>query len=278
MEHELIKTIVSRVAADILQAGGTGRIGPPIPAGVSNRHVHLSEEDLAKLFKNGLTKWRDLSQPGQFAAQETVILAGPKGTLEKVRVLGPARKRSQAEITVSDAYQLGVAALVRESGKIAGTPGITIIGSDGSVQIDEGVIVAQRHLHMTPEDAEVFKVKDGDLVEIAAGEARALIFDQVIVRVSPDYQLAFHIDFEEANAAGLKQDDPVRLVGLSRSSRIDAQVTEEPANRQGPGLTLITEEVARQAQGSLYLTPGGLITPLARDMIRERGIEVITLK
>lgn len=268
MKEDLIRTVITKVTAELLQMGE--QKGHAIPVGVSNRHVHLDQAHLDQLFPEGLTKWRDLSQPGQFAANESVILAGPKGTIEKVRVLGPARKKSQVEITVGDAYQLGIPAVVRESGKTERTPGITIIGARGSVQLQEGVIVAKRHLHMQPGDATMHQVSDGDTVQLRTQGLRSLVFDEVIVRVNPQYRLAFHIDFEEANAAGLSNGDSVWLTGS-----LPGPSLKRPEDHAEKVLDLITELDAKRADSTLYLRSGGLITPLARDVIRDRGIEVI---
>jgi putative phosphotransacetylase len=281
LEQELIKSIASRVADELMKKNFSAPKHHLIPAGVSNRHVHLSEEHARKLFGSNLTKMRDLSQTGQFAAEETVILAGPRGSIERVRVLGPARQQTQVEISVSDAYKLGVEVHIRESGDIKGTAGITIIGSNGSVQLDEGVIVAKRHIHMSPEDAALLQVQDGDIVQVRTEGERALIFDQVTVRVNEKFNLEFHIDFEEANAAGLKQGDYVSIAGrMPGAARPEGKRNPLPSssNEGINGLDLVTEEAARKASGQLYLNPGAIITPLAKDLIKDRGIKVIYLK
>ena len=169
----------------------------------SARHVHLSREAIDTLFGKGytLTNKKDLSQPGQFACEEKVEVIGPKGSL-KMSILGPARPASQVEISLSDARTLGVKAPVRESGDIAGTPGCTIKVGDNVVEISEGVIVAKRHIHMTPADAAELGVSDKDIVKVKLDTARPLIFDDVVVRVSEKFALAMHIDTDECNAAG----------------------------------------------------------------------------
>jgi putative phosphotransacetylase len=283
LEQEFIKNIAARVASQLLLPGRTIPQLPVIPTGVSNRHVHLSLHHMSRLFGTDLTKWRCLSQPGQYVAAETVILAGPKGTLEGVRVLGPAREQSQAELSASDAYKLGIPAVVRESGDLQGTPGITVIGPLGSVQLDEGVIIAKRHIHMRPEDAELFQVHDGDIVHVKADGERGLIFDQVVVRVNKNFKLDFHVDFEEANAAGLKHGDYVHIVhrmsSVGRTSEAgESQKTDALQTENKKGLTLITEETAKRALDQLYIQPGAIITPLARDVIKEKGIHIIYLK
>ena len=169
----------------------------------SARHVHLSQEAIDTLFGKGytLTNKKDLSQPGQFACEEKVEVIGPKGSL-KMSILGPARPASQVEISLSDARTLGVKAPVRESGDIAGTPGCTIKVGDNVVEISEGVIVAKRHIHMTPADAAEIGVADKQIVKVKLDTARPLIFDDVVVRVSEKFALAMHIDTDECNAAG----------------------------------------------------------------------------
>lgn len=185
-----------------------------VPVGVSNRHVHLSEEALARLFgpRYELTKMRDLSQPGQFAAEETVTIVGPKRAIENVRILGPARSLTQVEISRSDGFVLGVHPPVRLSGDIKGTPGIKIIGPQGEIEIEEGLIVAARHIHMTPADAAQFDVKDGELVSVIADTPRPVVFRDVVVRVRDDFALDFHIDIDEGNAAFLSTGDTATVV------------------------------------------------------------------
>ena len=185
-----------------------------IPVGVSNRHIHLSREHLAQLFGKDfeLTVLKELSQPGQFAANETVIVEGPKGKIENVRILGPARSMTQLEISKTDSFRLGVNPPVRLSGDIEGTPGITIHGPEGTVIVEKGVIIAKRHIHMTPRDAERFAVKDRQVVKVKTLGERALIFEEVVVRVSENFALDMHIDTDEANAAGIKTGDKVEIV------------------------------------------------------------------
>ena len=168
----------------------------------SARHVHLSQKDIDTLFGAGykLTNKKDLSQPGQFACEEKVEVIGPKGSL-KMSILGPARPASQVEISFSDARALGLVPPVRESGDIAATPGCTIKVGDNAVTLDEGVIVAKRHIHMTPADAEAFGVADKQIVKVKLDTASPLIFDDVVVRVSEKFALAMHIDTDECNAA-----------------------------------------------------------------------------
>ena len=168
----------------------------------SARHVHLTAEAVEILFGKGhtLTNKKDLSQPGQFACEEKVTVVGPKGSI-KASVLGPTRPENQVELSLTDARTIGLVAPVRESGDIAGTPGCTLQGPCGSVDISEGVIAAKRHIHMTPADAEAIGVSDKQIVNVKLDTPRALIFGDVVVRVKDSFALAMHIDTDESNAA-----------------------------------------------------------------------------
>ena len=176
-----------------------------VPVGISNRHIHLSQADLDQLFGAGyqLTTMKELSQPGQFACKETVTICGPKGAIEKVRVLGPVRKETQIEIVAGDCFKLGVKAPAKLSGDLAGTPGITVVGPKGSVQTAQGLIVAQRHIHMAPADAQAYGVQDGQIVKIRVGGLRGGLYDNVAIRVTTSSKLECHLDTEEANAMGV---------------------------------------------------------------------------
>ncbi len=187
-----------------------------IPIEVSAHHVHLSREDVNALFGASyeLTHRADLSQPGQYACNETVNLIGPKGRVEKVRVLGPVRKQSQIEIAVTEEFRLGVKAPIRASGDLAGSPGLTLEGKDGSSHLSEGVICAARHIHMSPEEALLFGLRDRDVVMIRVEGERKLVFGDVLVRIHPDFRLAMHIDTDEANAAKITTGMQGHLVGI----------------------------------------------------------------
>ncbi|MDO7787329.1 phosphate propanoyltransferase [Desulforamulus aquiferis] len=176
-----------------------------IPVGISNRHIHLSQGDLETLFGPGyqLTKVKDLSQPMQYACKETLTIAGPKGAIEKVRILGPTRSESQVEILQADCYKLGITAPVRLSGDLQGTPGITLIGPKGSIYLNKGLLIAQRHIHMTLEDARNFGVTDGEIVTIQIDGLRGGSYSNVVIRANNTSALEFHIDTEEANAMHL---------------------------------------------------------------------------
>ena len=170
----------------------------------SGRHIHLSRQDIDTLFGVGykLTKAKDLSQPGQYACTERVTVTGPKGSLKNVVVLGPERKASQVEVSLTDALALGVKAPIRQSGDIEGTPDIIVSNGDREVRLTQGLIVAKRHMHITPEDAVKFNVTDGEIVKVKVFGLRPLIFDDLVVRVSKDFKTYIHIDYDEANACG----------------------------------------------------------------------------
>ncbi len=185
-----------------------------IPVGVSGRHVHLSREHLDALFGAGyeLTKKKDLSQPGQFASDETVDVITTKGAFARVRILGPVRKETQIELALSDSVKLGITPPIRDSGNVAGSPGVVLVGPNGTITLDQGAIVALRHIHMTPADAERFGVKDKDLVQVECPGERAMTMGQVLVRVNEQYALEMHVDTDEGNAACLKTGQKVRIV------------------------------------------------------------------
>lgn len=276
----------------------------PIRAGISARHVHLSMEHLEALFGPGhsLHPKRDLSQPGQYAAQETCVVAGPGGAFANVRVLGPVRDFTQVEISASDCRTLGVPAQVRHSGDTQGTPGCVLVGPAGSVRLEQGVIVAARHIHMTNSDAALLGLADKASVPVLAGSgSRLTVFVNVMVRVNDNYRLELHLDTDEANASGLSSDDivwiidatgpmagataqglptavgpaPVRLVQADATSQGIAVV---PAIMDLTDRKLITEDdvIAAWRQGvTIRARSGTLLTPLADDARKERRVELI---
>lgn len=185
-----------------------------VPVGVSARHIHLTQEHIEILFGQGyqLTEFKPLSQPGQFAANEQVAVIGPKGQFDKVRILGPARPASQLEISRTDSFALGVKAPVRESGNIEGTPGIKVKGPAGEIELEQGVIVAARHIHFHTSDAEKWGIKDKQLLKVRLSGERGLVLENVIARVSDNFALDMHIDTDEANAAGAKTGDTAEII------------------------------------------------------------------
>jgi putative phosphotransacetylase len=180
-----------------------------VPIGVSARHIHLSKEHVEILYGPGyeLTVFKPLSQPAQFAAHEVVTIEGPRGKMDKVRVLGPARGQTQLEISRTDCYTLGVNAPLRQSGNLEGTPGIQLIGPAGSIALEQGVIVAARHIHFHTADASRWRIGDKQMLEVWIKGERPLVFEEVLARVSDFFATEMHIDTDEANAAGVKTGD-----------------------------------------------------------------------
>lgn len=185
-----------------------------VPVSVSARHVHLQQEHVNQLFGEGytLTKLKDISQPGQFACNEQVTIEGPKGQIEKVRILGPLRSQTQVEIARTDARKLGLTPPVRNSGNLAGSSPISIIGPKGKVVLQEGCIIADRHIHMTTKDAAQFGVRDKQKVSVLVDGEKAGIMGQVMIRVSDNYALDMHIDTDDANAFGLAGNELLKII------------------------------------------------------------------
>jgi propanediol utilization protein len=195
---------------DALASAVLGRIFVELEA--SGRHVHVTKEQAQTLFGHGLTPKRPLSQPGQFLCQERLTVVGPKGRFENVAVLGPERKAAQVEVSMTDGRALGIDPPVRQSGDVSGTPGATLIGPKGSVTISQGVMAAKRHIHMTPEDARHMGVTDNQVVKLQVFTGRPLVFEDVVVRVSPDFATYVHLDYDEANACGFRPGDLGRIL------------------------------------------------------------------
>ncbi len=251
----------------------------PIPVGVSPRHTHLSKDDFHRLFGPDavLSRVRDLTQGGQFASEQLVTLATPLSRIENVRVLGPFRSATQVELAKSEAVRLGLNPPVRDSGDHDGTPGLTIIGPAGRVEINQGVILAQRHVHMTPADAREYQVVDKEIVFMALSPKgtsparsapRTVIFGDVLIRVQESFQLDFHLDTDEANACGAVTGDPAVLFRLG-SVPLENNRTYYPKKR------LYTEHDVLKAsrEGSLILVEKGtILTPSAKDLGREKGV------
>lgn len=215
LTSEQVAVIVRQVLNDLSNAPETASDNK-IPVGISNRHIHLTKEDLETLFGVGyeLTPIKDLSQPGQYACKEQLTLIGPSmRPIEGVRVLGPLRRRSQVEISVTDSYVLKVKPPVRESGDLDGSAPITIVGPKGVLQLKEGCIIANRHIHMSPDDAARFGVKDGDYINVDAfGGTKKTRWYDVQIRVSDKFRLEMHIDTDDANAVGFKNGSTVTPV------------------------------------------------------------------
>ena len=189
-------------------------MGYKVEIGISNKHLHLSQEDVEKLFGEGykLTPVKDLKQPGQYAADEKVDLVGPKGTLPKIRVLGPTRPETQVELSMTDARSVGLDAPIRESGVLDGSPGMKIVGPKGEVELKKGAIIALRHIHLSEEQAKEAGVKDKELVDVVTSGTRPIIFKDVLIRAGSKYEREFHLDTDEANAAGVKNNDLAEII------------------------------------------------------------------
>ena len=187
-----------------------GRLFVPLEA--SGRHVHVTKEQAQTLFGHGLTPERPLSQPGQYLAKERLTVVGPKGEFQNVAVLGPERKEAQIEVSLTDARVLGLSAPVHLSGDVSGSPGCRLVGPKGKVELSRGVIAAQRHIHMTPQDARQFHVTDKQVVSLKTFTARPVVFEDVVVRVSPDFATYAHLDYDEANACGFQNGDLGRIL------------------------------------------------------------------
>lgn len=226
MDEQAIKHILEGVLRSVLgesgacapSVGDCPQGGAAIPVELSARHVHLSEKDVMELFGAPLTQVRELSQPGEFLCKERVRLIGPKGVIDNVAILGPVRKSSQVEISRTDARALGVDVPVRQSGDVDGTPGIILASQSNAVALDRGLIVASRHIHMTPEDARKYCVADKDLVSVRIEGERPVILEDVLVRVSDKFSLAMHIDSDEGNSSGWSNKVSGVIVGRKSGS------------------------------------------------------------
>ena len=211
VDHQEVE-LITKLVYDLLKKEDEG--GFLVPVGVSARHIHLTQSDVETLFGKGyeLTKKKEL-MGGQYASNETVTIVGLKlRAIENVRILGPVRKASQIEISATDALKLGVKAPVRESGDIKGSAPMAVVGPKGVIYLEEGCIIAKRHIHMSPQDAKTAGVTNGQTVSVRSNNERGSIFDQVTVRVDPSYTLEMHIDTDEANAASIKTGDSVAII------------------------------------------------------------------
>ena len=292
-QHEHIQQIISQVLAVLAQqmdsnAGDVYGHGLNIPIGVSARHVHLSQAHVEHLFGEGyrLSEKSPLSQPGQFAANEQVTIVGPKGALHHVRILGPARELSQVEISATDARAIGIHAPLRVSGDIANSAPITLVGPKGSLYLQEGCIVAAKHIHMSPQDAERFSVQDGQLVYVEVKSERPIIFSDVLIRVNPRFSLEMHVDTDEGNAGFISKGTIGRII------KIQPDVTNDMKNRQQDATKLPAKEQSQSQQmyskklltekdmlhcqcKQLIVSKKTIVTALAQDKARQKGIKII---
>jgi putative phosphotransacetylase len=284
LEHPLLQSIVEEVIQQLSEKKATLEQNL-IPIAVSARHVHLSEKDLAVLFGASyqLRIKNRLSQPNQFAAEETVTIAGSKGTIERVRVLGPVRKQTQVEVSITDAKKLGLNPPVRQSGHLNGSSPVTIIGPNGSLYLQEGLIIAQSHIHSNPADAKKFGVEDGGYVTVRVDTARPITFERVLVRVSPLYLTEMHIDTDEANAGLIQTGQPGRIMIHQQLQIIKdfpniKDMPEERSNHQVfDGKLLTHHEVQRYAGETIFIKKMSIVTPLARDAARDTGKKIVII-
>ena len=300
MEEKELRAAVERIILTEL-----ARLGEPfVPVVSSNRHCHLSQRDVEALFGPGyaLTKLRDLSQPGQFACREQVVLQTGKGSL-KLRVVGPARKETQVELARTDAVKLGLTPPLRMSGELEGSPGCTLAVGERRVVLSRGVIIAARHLHLSPEEAEAYSLKDGDVVALKVEGPRPCLLENVVVRAGPAHRLEVHVDTDEANACLLASGQLCRVIrpgapaqsglagALGAALRGPSAPPPAPAPAPAPPKRetmldvsreprrLITEDDVRQAarDGIRIIRYAGdaILTPLAKDTAGEKGIELV---
>ncbi|PHR28812.1 MAG: propanediol utilization protein [Desulfotalea sp.] len=211
--EQVVKNVIEQLGCENTQTTSKVTSCESIPIELSARHAHLSEADALELFGHPLTPVRELSQPSQFLCEERVRLIGPKGVMDNVAVLGPARASSQIEMSKTDARTLGIDAPVRQSGDISGTPGIILASQTGIVGLEEGVIVAARHIHMSPEDAKRFGLADQDKVSVHLDTERPITLNGVLIRVDEAFKLAMHIDPDEGNCAGWNKSVSGRIEG-----------------------------------------------------------------
>ena len=201
---------MNQINIEALTSAVLGRIFIQLEA--SGRHVHVTKDQAQQLFGHSLTPKRPLSQPGQYLSNERLTIIGPKGQFQNVAVLGPERSEAQVEISLTDGRELGLTPPIRPSGSVANSPGITLVGPKGQITLPQGVIAAQRHIHMTPDDAAHMGVTDKQIVKLQTFTQRPLIFEDVLIRVSPDYATFAHLDYDEANACGFQNGDLGRIL------------------------------------------------------------------
>ncbi|MEA0552267.1 phosphate propanoyltransferase [Lysinibacillus irui] len=280
MQENLVQKIVEEVLQQVLKNQSSPPHDGKIPIGVSARHVHLAQAEVEQLFGENyqLTPKFELSQPGQFAAEETVVIAGPKGSIERVRILGPARSLSQVEVSWTDAMKLGLKPPLRISGDIQGSSPVTLIGPKGSVVLNEGLIIAQAHIHMSPADSARFNVVDGQSVQIKVEGIRPIILSNVVIRVSERYRLEMHIDTDEANAGLIQQGTLAEIVHHqgSEPSSIPVKVqspvvekVEKPSVYHYDKKLLSQIEVLEIEAQEIVVPKKTIVTALAYDKLRE---------
>ena len=287
MNEQQLRSLIQRIV--LTEMARTGEQWAPVMS--SNRHCHLSQTDVERLFGPGyqLTKLRDLEQPGQYACNERVTIETPKGKMA-LRVVGPARKETQIELSMTDAVKLGLNPPVRMSGDLQGTPGCRLTNGEKAIDVPRGVIIAARHLHIAPEEAQAYGLHDGDRISLLAEGERGMMMNNVIVRSGPGHILEAHIDKDEANACGIRDGQLCRIVkqgAIAHPAPVGKAVEAAPApamEQQGPKVWdvsgkahyLISEDDVRRAWDEGYTrilhAPDALITPLARDTAANKNI------
>ena len=295
--EQIVRGIVATAVDGYMNSAGNSGVSQAsaqyfeVLAEASGRHVHLSQQDVERLFGAGykLTEKKALSQPGQYAAEERVTLIGPKGTLKNVAVLGPPRSQTQVEISANDARELGLNPPVALSGDLSKATDMLIASKDAFLMAEKSLIIARNHLHMSPEEAAAAGVKDGDLVDIRMQTERPLTFNDVVVRSGKAHKLALHIDFDEANACGFKNGCKAFIVGkscgacpASVNSGTQAAQTPKSAAREylfdGRFLSEVTaREIAASGCETVKVKPGTVISPLAKDILNDRRVMITGL-
>lgn len=289
MNGEVMKKVISEVVTRFLSENPEGvSIGKmEIPVGVSARHVHLSETDVETLFGNGytLTKKRDISQPGQYLCEERVTLIGPKNVLQNVAVLGPVRKQTQVEVSISDARMLGANPPIAMSGDLQNAESIMIAGKQACIKAEKSLIVAKNHVHMSAQEARQAGVNDGDIVDVILQTERPVIFRKVPVRAGDGHKLEMHIDVDEANACLYKAGDKA-ILSKCTGTAIPAVCEEKNAEKESVRSTkvmnistkFVTEQQVRAAISEGYhlitVKEGAMVSLLAQDLAREKSVEI----
>ena len=296
MNEDLVREIVSKTVKNFLKnsvnelGSKQENRGNTIPVGISARHVHLTKETVETLFGKGhkLTFKRDITQPGEFLAAERISVVTPKGELRNVAILGPERKQVQVEISQTDARHLGINPPLRLSGDIENGATVHIVSDNAVITANNSAIIAKNHIHMTPKDAENFKVKDGDRVCVRVNSKRPVLFEGVVIRVNERFGLSFHVDFDEANACMLQDNDHAVIADKNCCSIED--VTNAEAEKSCASSTsssfrtlassekFISEQKAKElAKGNvktLSFKKGIILSPLAKDVFSSAGIKV----
>lgn len=285
MDEQMIRTIVEQVLHQFSAVSSAHEYGK-IPIAISARHVHLKQSDVELLFGKGyqLTEKKPLSQPGQYACHEQVMVVGPKGVLQNVRVLGPSRNLTQVEVSATDARSLGIQAPLRLSGNIDGSAPVTLVGPKGSLILTTGLIIAAAHIHMSPAEAQQFHVQDGETVNIEVCSERPIIFSNVKIRVNERFRLEMHIDTDEGNAAMLGSFGEGILHKVNTTPTRQQATMPNPTQQAVPSTEIITitkrllSEVDVQKLKEvreLHISKQTIVTALAYETAKRKGIKIL---